>query len=93
MHCLRMLARAASDLLKPKKFDNAVRAHLVTTRNTPVAHDELESIEPRVLQLCLSIIPSGFSIPVSVAVPAPYATDAARSRLLTVLSKCDKRER
>lgn len=49
-------------------FDNAMHTHLVELRNTLVAHDDLESIEPRVLQFCLSVNSSGFCVPVSVAV-------------------------
>jgi hypothetical protein len=49
-------------------FDYAMHTHLLELRNTLVAHDDLESIEPRILQFCLSVNPSGFSIPVSVAV-------------------------
>lgn len=51
-----------------KGFDNAMHTHLVELRNTLVAHDDLESIEPRILQFFLSVNPSGFCIPVSVAV-------------------------
>lgn len=49
-------------------FDNATHTHLLELRNTLVAHDDLESIEPRILQFCFSVNPSGFCIPVSVAV-------------------------
>lgn len=48
-------------------FDSAMHTHILELRNTLIAHDDLESIEPRILQFCLSVNPSGFSIPVSVS--------------------------
>lgn len=47
-------------------FDAALHQHLIELRNTLVAHDDLESIEPRILQMCMAIQPTGFSIPVSI---------------------------
>lgn len=55
-------------LKSEKGFDSLVHDHLLDLRNTLVAHDDLESIEPRILQFGLSINPSGFYVPVSVAV-------------------------
>ena len=48
-------------------FDTALHMHLLELRNTLVAHDDLESIEPRILNFGLSIDSSGFHIPVSIA--------------------------
>jgi hypothetical protein len=47
-------------------FDAVLHQHLIELRNTLVAHDDLESIEPRVLQMCVAVQPTGFSIPISV---------------------------
>lgn len=47
-------------------FDAGLHRHLIELRNTLVAHDDLESIEPRILQLCMALQPTGFSIPVSI---------------------------
>ncbi len=47
-------------------FDLAVHNHLIELRNTLVAHDDLESIEPRILSMCISVQPTGFSIPMSI---------------------------
>lgn len=49
-------------------FDHELHTHLIELRNTLIAHDDLESIEPRILQFCLSIAPSGFSVPISIGV-------------------------
>ncbi|MES2672546.1 MAG: hypothetical protein V4673_19285 [Pseudomonadota bacterium] len=49
-------------------FSAEMHAHLVELRNTLVAHDDLESIEPRLLQFCLSPTGSSFSIPIFIAV-------------------------
>jgi hypothetical protein len=55
-------------LKKEEGFSAEIHSHLLELRNTLVAHDDLESIEPRILQFCLSVNPSGFSIPMSIAV-------------------------
>lgn len=47
-------------------FDAALHSHLIELRNTLVAHDDLESIEPRILSMCISVPPTGFSIPMSI---------------------------
>ena len=49
-------------------FSSEIHTHLLELRNTLVAHDDLESIEPRILQFCVSITESAFSIPVSIAI-------------------------
>lgn len=49
-------------------FSAEMHKHLVELRNTLVAHDDLESIEPRLLQFCLSVTGSTVSIPMSIAV-------------------------
>lgn len=49
-------------------FSNEIHSHLVELRNTLVAHDDLESIEPRILQFCMRINGTDFTIPMSVAV-------------------------
>jgi hypothetical protein len=49
-------------------FSVEMHEHLVGLRNTLVAHDDLESIEPRLLQYCLSLTGSAYSIPMSIAV-------------------------
>lgn len=54
-------------LKREQGFSTKVHDHLLELRNTLVAHDDLESIEPRILQFCLSIRPTGYSIPVSIA--------------------------
>lgn len=55
-------------LKKVEGFSTEVHEHLLELRNTLVAHDDLESIEPRILQFCMSIGETGFAVPVSVAV-------------------------
>lgn len=55
-------------LKKELGFDNTIHTHLVELRNTLVAHDDLESIEPRILQFGFSVDPIGFSVPVSIAI-------------------------
>ncbi|HXU92263.1 MAG TPA: hypothetical protein VFP33_01270 [Gallionella sp.] len=47
-------------------FDAALHNHLIELRNTLVAHDDLESIEPRILQMCMSVEPTGFNIPMAI---------------------------
>ncbi len=49
-------------------FSAEMHNHLVELRNTLVAHDDLESIEPRLLQFCLSPSGSAYSIPMSIAI-------------------------
>jgi hypothetical protein len=49
-------------------FSTELHTHLVKLRNTLVAHDDLESIEPRLLQFCLSVTESAYSIPMSIAI-------------------------
>jgi hypothetical protein len=48
-------------------FDATMHEHLLELRNTLIAHDDLESIEPRILSFGPSIAPSGFHVPVSIA--------------------------
>lgn len=47
-------------------FNAGLHQHLIELRNTLVAHDDLESIEPRILQMCMAVQPTGFNIPVSI---------------------------
>lgn len=47
-------------------FDAELHRHLIELRNTLVAHDDLESIEPRILQMCMAVQPADFNIPVSI---------------------------
>lgn len=63
-----------------KGFDSKLHEHLLELRNTLIAHDDLESIEPRLLQLCLSVNSSAFKVPVTIAVSnkcVAYPADAA----------------
>lgn len=53
-------------LKKETTFDPKLHQHLIELRNTLVAHDDLESIEPRILQMCLAVQPTNFQIPVSI---------------------------
>jgi hypothetical protein len=53
-------------LKSDQNFDTTLHNHLIELRNTLVAHDDLESIEPRILSRCISVQPTGFSIPMSI---------------------------
>lgn len=55
-------------LKKVEGFSNEIHDHLLELRNTLVAHDDLESIEPRILQFCIAVNGSDFTIPMSIAV-------------------------
>jgi hypothetical protein len=55
-------------LQKTSGFSKEIHDHLVALRNTLVAHDDLESIEPRILKFCVSINESSYTIPVSIAI-------------------------
>lgn len=55
-------------LKKIQGFSIEMHSHLLELRNTLVAHDDLESIEPKILELCLSISGSDFKIPTSIAI-------------------------
>lgn len=54
-------------LKKESDFNNIIHNQLLELRNTLVAHDDIESIEPKLLEFCMKIDPIGFNIPVSVA--------------------------
>lgn len=47
-------------------YEAELHQHLIELRNTLVAHDDVESIEPRIIQMCMSMQPTGYSIPVSI---------------------------
>lgn len=49
-------------------FSMEMHEHLLQLRNTLVAHDDLESIEPRLLEFCISPTDSTLRIPLSVAI-------------------------
>ena len=55
-------------LKKTKNFSLVIHKHLMELRNTLVAHDDFGSIEPRIIQLFMSLEGTNFPIPMSIAV-------------------------
>lgn len=45
-----------------------IHKHILELRNTLVAHDDMESIDPRILHFCISPHGENFSIPISMVV-------------------------
>jgi hypothetical protein len=57
-----------SHLRKTQNFSIKAHAHLLKIRDTLVAHDDFESIEPKILQCCISLNETNFPIPITIAV-------------------------
>jgi hypothetical protein len=55
-------------LKKVAGFDEGVHRHLIELRNTLIAHDDFESIEPRILTAGLTLENLDFTIPTTIAV-------------------------
>ena len=55
-------------LKKIENFSLEIHKHLLELRNTLVAHDDFESIEPRIIHLFMSLEGTDFPIPMSIAV-------------------------
>lgn len=55
-------------LKKIPNFSFEVHTHLLELRNTLVAHDDFVSIEPKILQLCMSVHGTNFPIPTTIGI-------------------------
>lgn len=58
---------STESLVNTSGFNVDIHNHLLELRHTLIAHDDLESIEPRILQFCIRPTDSKFTIPISIA--------------------------
>ncbi len=57
-----------SHLKKIQNFSAKVHAHLLKIRDTLIAHDDFESIGPKILQSCISLNETNVPIPITIAI-------------------------
>lgn len=66
--CTGRVTYPVSSLKKLPTFSVKAHEHIITVRNTLVAHDDFEQIEPRMLLMNVNVEGSSLDIPVSIAI-------------------------